>query len=446
MLRQLSRSLSFRLLAIFVLLAVLFVYGTFTALKLVYNSDAIRGLISGHLSLHVQYVLDDVGDPPRIDRAIAITERVPVDIRILGPDIDWASDVDFPRLDTLEFGPSPKFSDDPGAWVDELQGVEFAESGHHNFLRMQQGNYAIVVVSPRIADSGSGPGLVPIIVGLGLLYLTFGYLAVRWLFKPIGAIRAGAAEIGKGNFRQRIRDIRRDQLGDLAADINTLAENVEHMLDAKRALLLGISHELRTPMSRMRLALEFLDNNQQADSLREELVEMEQIVAILLEAEHLSVRHESVTRGLTNIDELLEQLVQDFFARDADRITVDSRVDDAVCHVDAHRVALMLKNLISNALSHGAGKDAMARLTVETDANDLVFQVHDNGPGMSAKDAQHIGEPFFRGDPSRTRDTGGTGLGLYLASLVADAHGGSLVLTNPGKPGACFEVRIPQPA
>ena len=78
-----SRSLSLRLLAIFLLLGGLFVFGTFKAIQIVYNGEDIRGLISGHLSLHVNYVREDIGSPPRIDRAIAITERVPVDIRLL---------------------------------------------------------------------------------------------------------------------------------------------------------------------------------------------------------------------------------------------------------------------------------------------------------------------------------------------------------------------------
>ena len=106
MIRALSRSLSFRLLVIFLVLAVLFVYGSFTALRWVYNSDEIRGLISGHLSLHVNYVKEDIGSPPDIGKALAITHRVPVDIRILGPQIDWASNSDFP-LDVNGFGSVP---------------------------------------------------------------------------------------------------------------------------------------------------------------------------------------------------------------------------------------------------------------------------------------------------------------------------------------------------
>ena len=444
MLNRLSRSLSFRLLAIFLLLALLFVYGTFVALRWVYNSDEIRGLISGHLSLHVHYVKEDIGSPPRIDRALAITESVPVDIRILGPDLDWASDTNFPMLDTLEFGASPKFSDDPGAWVDELQGLEFAVDGRHRFLKIRQGDYDIVVSTPRIADASSGPNIITIIVSLGLIFLMVGYAAVSWLFKPIRAIRAGAAHIGQGNFDHRIRNIRRDQLGDLAAAINQLAGDVEHMLDAKRALLLGISHELRTPLSRMRLVLEFIENDDNREALKPEIAEMEKIVVSLLEAERLSTRHVTLNRSNVILEELVSDLIDDFFSRDKERIAVSVVPADLHANVDEARIILLLKNLTSNALRYIPESGGKIEITALAEDDDLVLGVRDNGPGMSSVQAQHIGEPFYRGDPSRTRDTGGTGLGLYLATLVAAAHGGRLRLKNPDQEGACFECRIPR--
>ena len=136
---------------------------------------------------------------------------------------------------------------------------------------------------------------------MGLTWLLVGYLSVRWLFKPIRSIRKGAAHIGRGNFDYRISEIRRDQLGDLANDINQLAGDVESMLDAKRALLLGISHELRTPLSRMRLTLEFLEDEKNKEDLRDEIVEMEKIVASLLEAERLSNRHARLNRTEVNV-------------------------------------------------------------------------------------------------------------------------------------------------
>ncbi len=443
MIERLSRSLSFRLLGIFLVLAALFVWGTSVALRWVYNSDEIRGLISGHLSLHVQYVRDDLGSPPRIDRALAITRRVPVDIRILGPSVDWASDDRFPRLEDLEFGPSPLFSDDPDAWVDELQGIEFAVQGRHRFLKMSQGDYAIVVASPRMADAGGGPDLTLLILSLGLFYLMLGYAAVSWLFKPIRAIRAGAAQIGRGNFAHRIENIRGDQLGDLAGDINTLADDVESMLDAKRALLLGISHELRTPLSRMNLVLELLDDDTARAQLKPEIAEMEKIVGELLEAERLSGRHDTLNRTAVRVGELLDELVDNYFDRDRERIVVDNRAGDATVGLDGARVTLLLKNLVSNALRYSPADSGPVEIEADRDRNSLVFRVCDRGPGLTEEQAGRLGEPFYRGDPSRTRETGGTGLGLYLATLVAQAHGGRLVLLNPGGPGACFECRIP---
>lgn len=443
MLRYFRRSLSVRLFAIFLVLGGLFVFGTMKAIQRFYNSDDIRGLISGHLSLHVHYVREDIGVPPDIGRAIAITESVPVDIRILGPDIDWASDPAFPRLDQLAFAPSPKFSDEPDAWVDELHGVEFAALGNHRFLKMQQQGYQIVVSTPRIADTDGGPNLVLQILVMGLSFLLIAYFAVQWLFRPIRSIREGTAHIGRGNFDFRIEKVRSDQLGEMANDINQLAGDVENMLDAKRALLLGISHELRTPLSRMRLSLEFLDDEEAAENLRVEIIEMEKIVASLLEAERLNGRHARLNRSRVVLDNLIEELVDDFFARDRERIEIRAADPGMVAEVDEARITLMLKNLLANALKYSRDEDGPVQLSYEKTGDELVFHVRDFGPGISREQAKHLGEPFYRGDPSRARSSGGTGLGLYLANLVARAHGGSLALIDNDEPGADFEIRLP---
>jgi signal transduction histidine kinase len=444
MLSHLSRSLSFRLVAIFIVLGGLFVFGTFKAIQRFYNSDEMRGLVSGHLSLHVNYVREDIGVPPRIDRAIAITERVPVDIRIFGPSVDWASDPAFPRLDKLDFAPSPRFSAEPDAWADELPGVDFAELERHTFLRMRQGGYDIVVATPRISDIPDGLPLLPLIIAMGLSFLVLAYASVYWLFSPIGRIRDGAAHIGKGHFEHRISGIRRDELGDLAQDINDMATDVETMLDAKRALLLGISHELRTPLSRMRLGLELSSDEKTADSLRPEIEEMEKIVVSLLEAERLNSRHARLTRSRVVLGELINELIDDFFSRDSDRIEID--VPDAAvsASVDEARITLMLKNLLSNALRFSKPEDGPVRLALTATESEIVMTVKDSGPGISREQAAHIGEPFYRGDPSRARTSGGTGLGLYLATLVAKAHGGTLQLLDTDGQGACFEARLPR--
>ena len=210
MIRLFSYSLSLRLLAIFLLLAALFAWGVVAGIRWAYSADDLRSLISGHLSLHVDYVRRDIGSPPRLDRALAITQQVPVDIRIEGPDLNWSSDPDFPEIATLDFGPSDYFSDEPGALLNELKGVDFALKDNHRFLRYQEGDYQIAVVTPKISTMRSSPPLIPILVGFALLLVLAAYLAVRWLFRPVATIRSGAAYIGAGHFGHRIQTRRND--------------------------------------------------------------------------------------------------------------------------------------------------------------------------------------------------------------------------------------------
>jgi signal transduction histidine kinase len=443
MLSYLTRSLSFRLLAIFLVLGMLFAYGAITAIRFVYSEDALRELISGHLSLHVDYVRRDIGNPPDIERAIAITERVPVDIRIVGPDLNWASDVRFPQFDELTFGASRYFSDEPDAWLRQLENVEFAELDGHRFLKLQQGSYSIIVASPKIAVNQSSPDLLPIIIGFGLVLVLSAYLAVRWLFKPVSTIRQGASRIGHGDLDYRITNIRHDELGDLAEDVNNMAAEVQRMLDAKRQLLLGISHELRSPLSRLRLSLEFLDESADVQQLRDEINEMERIIETLLEAERLNTRHAALTLNPVSLPDLASGLIEHYFSRDRQRLVVTIEGGDEEVMVDEARLILLLKNLLGNALRYSRPEDGAVELTLVRRADELEIRVRDHGPGIPPEQIAHLGEPFFRGDPSRTRGTGGSGLGLYLSKLVAEAHGGKLRLREDIRDGACFEVVLP---
>jgi signal transduction histidine kinase len=440
MIRRFSHSLSLRLLAIFLLLAVLFAWGVVAGIRWAYSADDLRSVISGHLSLHIDYVRQDIGSPPRLDRALAITQKVPVDIHISGPGVDWSSDPAFPDPASLQFGPSDYFSDRPDALFDELRGVEFAVHDDHRFFRFDEGGYQIVVVTPKIADHRSRPPLVPILVGFALLLVLCAYLAVRWLFRPVLTIRQGAAYIGAGHFDHRIRT-RRDELGELAEDINLMAGKVEGMLDAKRELLLGVSHELRSPISRVTLGLALLEESPSVRALQQDVGEMRSIVETLLEAERLGSPHAALQVSDVELAALAQDLQSRYFAGESRlQITVTG---EPRAQLDAARIQLMLKNLLGNALRYSSADDGPVTLAIHGTKTQVEFRVRDHGPGIPADQRAHIGEPFFRSDASRARETGGTGLGLYLARQVARAHGGDLVLEDTGERGALFVVTIP---
>ncbi|MEM7708068.1 MAG: HAMP domain-containing sensor histidine kinase [Pseudomonadota bacterium] len=439
---RLTRSLSLRLLIIFLLLGALFAYGASLAVRWVYATDQLRELVSGHLSLHVNYVRQDVGFPPEIARAEAITQKVPVDIRLAGPDLDWASHPDFPPLTELEFGSSETFGADVQTWLRDLEDVTFAVWGGRGYLRMVNGPYVIVVATPTLRQPIDDRQLTPLIMVIGLALVLLAYLAVRWLFKPLDAIREGAAKMGGGELQHRITRVRQDQLGDLASEINAMADQVQRMLDAKRQLLLGISHELRTPLSRMKLALELSEPTAQSEGMKEDALEMETIIDALLEAERLNDRHRALARSEVVISDLIETMLRDYFARDGEYIQVEMETDVTLL-ADRVRLTLMLKNLIANALRYGNREEGPVAIQARRDVDHLQIAVADHGPGLDEQQAEALGEPFFRSDASRARQTGGTGLGLYLARLVAEAHGGSLALDRTWKSGARLVVTLP---
>ena len=442
MIRALPHSLWFRLLAIFVLLGAVFIYGVTQALSYVYRADRVRELVSSHLALHVDYVLEDIGDPPRIDRALAITERVPVDIRLAGPGLSWASDDRFPFLDTLEFGDSQFFGAD-SAWLGRLSNVEFARTSKHGFLKLQRGDYSVVVSTPKMSATQRVVDVRIVITLVGLFCLLLGYLAVRRLFRPILAIREGAARIGRGDFTHRIEDVRQDELGELAADVNAMADDVQAMLDAKRALLIGISHELRTPLSRLQLASEFVDDDKHRSQLRDEVAEMQGIIDVLLAAETLNNRHAALNRELVDVPDLLHDLIEQYFSATQNQIELSVRDATLQAEIDPRRVLLLMKNLIGNALRYGAADGSTVRVTAHEEAGTLVMCVLDQGPGLTERQKAHFGEAFFRNEEARDRASGGTGLGLYLSKTICEAHGGSLSFDPGYTEGACLVVRLP---
>ena len=193
----------------------------------------------------------------------------------------------------------------------------------------------------------------------------------------------------------------------------------------------------------MRLGLEFFDDEENVESLKAEIIEMEKIVVSLLEAERLNSRHAQLSRTSVVIGDLVNELLGDFFSRELGRISVTVPDEPVTVSVDEARITLLLKNLLSNALRYSKPEAGQVELTISPSDHELVMTVTDHGPGLSQDQAEHIGEPFYRSDPSRARESGGTGLGLYLATLVANAHGGSLKLLDTEDHGASFEVRLP---
>ena len=424
---RILNSLSARLLGIFLVTALLYGFGAYLAVNFVLDRDDLRQMVGPQISYYVDLLLQDIGSPPDIDRAQEIVNRIPVDLRISGPGLDWASDPNFPSADLLVAGAVELSIDDDDQliWGETLTRANYFRHENHRYVQLPHGDYVVTLASPKVSRQVRNTDTRPLLVVFALVLLAACYFAVHRLVRPIQWIREGAARIGRGELDFRIDTRRTDDLGALAQDINRMADDVAHMLEAKRQMLLAISHELRSPLTRAKVALEFVDDDKIRDDIAGDIGEMEQLIADLLETERLNTKHQAL--NLTNVDpvRLVHETVDEYLADDAHRLELQLPAAGDTCHWDEARVKLALKNLIENALCHSATSDSVM-VSLADHGDGYCLAVEDRGAGIAEAELAHVTEPFFRADPSRQRDTGGFGLGLYLARLVADAHGGDL--------------------
>jgi signal transduction histidine kinase len=412
--RRFRHSLKWRLVTLFVVLAActatVFVFGTRQAF-----SSGWRDLVQPLLRDYVDRLAAEIGSPPDIVRAQAVVQRLPVSVRIEGPVVNWASHPD-----------RKPFKDPPGSALL----VRSTADGHQ--IRFGMGNWHSDE-RPRIAGWLTLAGM------LVLLWLAYAY--VRHLFRPLDDIRAGALRYGDGDFSSPIPMRRNDELGDLAAQVNAMAGGLQRLLEGQRGLLLAISHELRSPLTRARLNAELVAEGDSRDALLRDLALMRDLISDLLESERLAGGSAALQTEPTD----LNQLVQDLVAQQFDGRAVDLALDAALppLPLDRARVQMLVRNLLDNALRHQAG-DGAVQLSTRAERDCVLLVVRDHGPGVPPEDLQRLAQPFYRPDAARSRGSGGVGLGLYLCRLVAQSHGGALLLRN-ADPGLEVTAALPRP-
>jgi signal transduction histidine kinase len=407
LLTRFRRSLSLRLTLLFLLLAtvlaVVFVYGLRLAL-----SRNFHDVMRPHIEHHIDALAAEIGTPPSIERVQALVARLPLKVAIRGPTVNWSS------------------HPDSDAAFPSSRGDDKRRPAVH--VRMLADGHRIVFRFPK-PDREGRPALIGAVTLAVLLLLTAAtYWRVRSLFLPLDDIRAGAIRFGGGDFSQPIPRRRDDELGDLASEVNAMAEDIHRMLDAKRQLLLAISHELRSPLARARLNTELLAECVERDALLSDLGVMRDLIEKLIESERLNDRHAALHAEATDLNALVSAIVAGYLAESGLDVKLAPQLP--MLMLDRTRVRLLLHNLIDNALHYGgeAGKPPVASTAIEADR--VLLSVRDFGPGVTDDHLTRLAEPFYRPDQARTRATGGVGLGLYLCRRIAEAHGGTLSLRN----------------
>jgi len=322
------------------------------------------------------------------------------------------------------------------------QGMEFQ-------VDMKDGSTLFVQMPFRRRSAGEGPPPRPWIRGsegllwiLGIVALAVAvgtYPIIRRLTQRLDDLRLGVERWGEGDLSARIEESGSDELAFLAQRFNHAAERVETLIKSHKSLLANASHELRSPLARIRMGLELM-NPEAAPAFKEEIqrniAELDQLIDEILLASRLDARESDI--GTVEAVDITGLAAEECARAGAELVpTQDGR--PLVVQGVAKLLRRGVRNLLENARRYS---DGPVSVELQREGNDAVVRVRDRGPGVPADERERIFEPFYRLSGASER-FGGVGLGLALVRSIAQRHHGSVRCDGQDGGGACFVLRIP---
>jgi signal transduction histidine kinase len=322
------------------------------------------------------------------------------------------------------------------------QGVEF-------LVTMNDGNTLVVQLPPRPRAPGEGPpgrpwargpgGLLWILSIVALAVAIGTYPIIRRLTLRLDDLRLGVERWGEGDLSARIKESGSDELAFLAQRFNHAAEQIEALLKSNKSLLANASHELRSPLARIRMGLELMEPQTSPafqDEIRRNIAELDQLIDEILLASRLDAKESDM--GTVEAVDLTGLAAEECARADAELVpSSDGR--PLVVQGVSKLLRRAVRNLLENARRYSDGP-----VTVELtrEGRDAVVRVRDHGPGVPPAERERIFEPFYRLAGASER-SGGVGLGLALVRSITQRHNGSVHCENQDGGGACFVLRVP---
>jgi signal transduction histidine kinase len=252
-----------------------------------------------------------------------------------------------------------------------------------------------------------------------LLIALVAVFTVRRITRPLNRLAAAAERLGRGEAVEDLPETGPDQFRATTRAFNLMNKRVQRYVADRMRFLAAVSHDLRTPLTSLRLRAEFIDDDETRTRMLATLEEMNQMVDAVLDFVREDTKNEATDR--VDLASLVESVCDDFsdLGRPVE-LEPPPALPDVVCRPLSIKRAL--RNLIDNAVKYGT----RARVSVETAGRTVTIHVDDDGPGLSEKDLERIFDPFVRLESSRSRETGGVGLGLSIARSIAQSHGGRI--------------------
>ena len=429
--KRIIRSVFTKLLAVIVLTGIcvnLVVGGFFWH----YRSAAGRPLHKNILQ-YLNYIIADLGNPPRLERARTLGRQASLQIYYEGADMSWTTAENFSDVYKAHWR---DWSKNPLIRLGRYHGHHFLELSHDS------GRF-IFGLDKSLELDPERRRLVIVLLTLLTLILAGAFLSIRWILRPVRWLHEGVREVGRGNLKHRVPVKRSDELRALAEAFNDMTDRIRDMLHTKEQLMLDVSHELRSPITRMKVALEFLPEGQTKDSLKSDIAEMEAMINDILETARMHHLHGNLKRQLINLADHLKEILVDY-AKQPPGVQAGEFPTGIELDVDPEQVKTVFQNILTNAVKFSDPDDKPVMISVIKQANFTVVRILDHGIGIPPDELPFIFEPFYRVDKSRSKRTGGYGLGLSLCKTIMEAHGGRIEVDSKPGVGTCVSLFFPQ--
>ena len=303
------------------------------------------------------------------------------------------------------------------------------------------------------SDSITGHGLfwdpVPWFFALGLfavLGIALWVPVIRTITRPLGRITRATEAMAKGHFEVQLDERRSDEIGNLAVSINEMAKRLNGYLTGQRRFLADISHELSSPIARAKLALSIAEPETGGKAQKRirnalgELENMSDLVNKLLALTRTEVGPQKIRLIPVDMLETARRAVEEENIGDTD-IRIDMR-PDITALADPELLSRALVNLVRNAVNY-AGTAGPIVISAQQSGDSITIEVCDQGPGVPEMELDYIFEPFYRAEASRSRKTGGVGLGLAVVKSCTEACKGKVSATNRSPKGFCVTISLP---
>ncbi|PVV11155.1 MAG: hypothetical protein B6D77_07190 [gamma proteobacterium symbiont of Ctena orbiculata] len=280
-----------------------------------------------------------------------------------------------------------------------------------------------------------------------LIFAVVSLLLARVLTRQVRPLRQAAQRMAEGDLSGRVELKGRDEISALGADFNLMAERLNDLLQSQRQLVRDVSHELRSPLARLRVALELAeraeDRKKALSRIEKEADELERLVTELLSLARLESGQAGLERNSLSLDELIAKVVTDAqFEALAEEKQVNYAGEAVTLVGDGVLLRSAVENVIRNALRHTPpGKGIQVSLL--RDSNNCLIRVKDAGPGVDDSQLESMFDPFTRTADARERDSGGFGLGLAIARRAMKIHGGDACARNHPEGGLEVTLRLP---